>query len=219
MPVGDAYASVTEYRARIRRSDNAEDVQIQPDLEAVSRYIDKVTGYTRTGFNKDASDTTRYFTVPPRGGSDGNILDIDPLSAAPTSIRVDTDMDAAFASDETILSTTEPTGDIAMLPRNWAYGPEPRPINALKLNPWQTVLASNVWPVGHLVQIVGTFGWAAVPAGIKSATIELTAVLRLESPRATEQVSELEQVMRTSQVAQNILTGLTRTYRSHKVLL
>lgn len=216
MAIGDAYATVPEYKARERKSVNRDDTQIIHDLKAVSRYIDRVTGYTSTGFEKDTSDATRYITIP-----DGNryqdILRVPPLSAAPTSVALDTDRDGSFG-DESALNLTQPTGDVLFLPENHDLGPEARPITSLKLTAWSNSDFDH-WPAGKLVRIIGKFGWPAVPEAIRSATIELTAILRLESPRATETVSNIDETLRTSNDAQKILNGLTRTYRDVGVLI
>lgn len=215
MAISDAYASVDDYRVRMQRSDNGADTQIARDMLAVSRYIDRITGYTRTGFSKDASDVTRVLYAP-KGNRNSQRLEIDPLSAAPTSVTVDTDWDGDF-SDETALTLTQFTGDVRYEPGDYASGPEPRPITALVLTPWNSALSS--WPSGAAVQIVGKWGWPEVPEMIRSACIELTGILRLESPRATEQITEIGEVTRMSGDAQKIIHGLTRTYRKASVLL
>ncbi len=211
MAIGDAYASVNDYRSRLQRSDNGADTQIRRDLLAVSRYIDRVTGYIKTGFNADASDVTRVVKVPSANRGE-RYLFIPPLSAAPTSVTVDTDRDGDF-SDETALTLTQYTGDILYHPENYEDGPEPRPITSLELTSWGD-RSFTVWPANALVQIVGKWGWPAVPEPVRSATIELTGILRLESPRATETVSEVDFTTRTSQDANRILQGLTQTYRT-----
>lgn len=215
MAISDSYATVEDYRSRLQRSDNGADTQIERDLNAVSRYIDRITGYTRTGFSKDASDVTRVLTVPHANRGDRRLW-IDPLSAAPTSVTVDTNFDGDF-SDETALTLTQYTGDIAYEPSDYDKGPEARPIHALVLTPWNSSLSH--WPNGALVQIVGKFGWPEVPEMIRSACIELAGILRLESPRATEQISEMGDATRMSGDAQRIVNGLTRTYRKVSVLI
>ena len=215
MAISDSYATIDDYRSRLGRSDNGADTQIEHDLLAVSRYIDRITGYTATGFSKDASDTTRVFTVPHANRNDRRLW-IDPLSAAPTSVTVDTDFDGDF-TDETALTLTQFTGDILYEPSNYAAGPEPRPIQCLVLTTWNSTLTR--WPSGAAVQVVGKFGWPAVPEMIRSACIELTGILRLESPRATEQITEIGEATRMSGDAQKILHGLTRTYRKVSVLI
>lgn len=216
MAIGDSYASTEEYRARQRRSDNAADIEIADDLLAVSRYIDRITGYTATGFNADVADDTRYYTVPARN-RDQDVLWVDPLSAAPTSVTVDSDNDGEF-TDETALALTQPSGDLLYLPMNRGSGPEARPITGFRMTRWNTG-DFDLWPTGHLVQVIGKFGWPAVPAAVKAATIELTGIWRIESPRATEQVTELDTVTRTSNEAQRIVRGLIATFRRAGVLL
>lgn len=217
MAIGDAYVTAEVYRQRIRKNSSAADLEIDRDLLAVSRYINRITGYTSTGFNADASDVTRYQLVP-AGNRGMDTLWIDsPLSAAPTSVTVDTDADGDF-TDETALDLTQPTGDVLFLPFNRGEGPEARPISGFRLTSWNSSEV-QFWPPGHIVRIIGKAGWPAIPKQIEAATIELTAIWRLESPRATEQVTEIDQVTRVSNEAQRIVRGLTSTFKRASMLV
>jgi hypothetical protein len=63
--------------------------------------------------------------------------------------------------------------------------------------------------------VIGKFGWPAVPAGIKRATIELARILRMETPRATNQyapVADVGSVVSVSRPAQDIVERLTEEY-------
>lgn len=67
------------------------------------------------------------------------------------------------------------------------------------------------WP--YLAEVTAIFGWPAVPKGIERATIDLTAILRLESPRATSHITEsIDTVVGTSFEAQKIVDELSRVY-------
>src|SRR3990167_573614 len=192
MSLSDAYATAALYRAQITMTDTAQDAEILTDLKAVSRYIEGKLGRF---FNVDVSDATRLFI--PRSAS--ATLYIDDLSAAPTSIKVDEDGDGSFA-DETAYVTT----DYELQPLNAAIQPEAWPYTRIVIPSWST---KGNWPAGGRVQIVGKFGWPAVPEPIRAACIQLTAILRLESPRATNRIAEMDQVIGTSNEAQAILRG------------
>jgi hypothetical protein len=63
------------------------------------------------------------------------------------------------------------------------------------------------------VQVTARFGWPAVPQAIVQATCQLVGILRLESPRATSQISEgLDSVLGASFEAQKIVENLQRVY-------
>ena len=94
-------------------------------------------------------------------------------------------------------------------PFNAPHGPEPNPYRAIQLTSWGNSGAFR----GHRVRVVGTFGWPAVPAAIRTATIELAAILRLQSPRATNQIQEFDQVIAASNEAQKILHRLVAVYK------
>ncbi len=198
--VQDAYATAAEYRAVTKRTDTGDDTQILTDLKAISRWLE---GDSRLGrfFTKDAADVTRIFVVP----ESGDTLWIDDLSAAPTTIKIDTDGDGSF-TDETALAAA----DYECWPINAALGPEARPFTRIKMTSWG---AYGSWTKDQRVQIVGKWGWPAVPEAVKRATIELTAILRLESQRATARVQELDVVVEASPEAQSIVNRLTDNYR------
>lgn len=211
--IGTAYATAAEYRAAVRRTDTADDTQIDVDLNSISRHIERVLGLQQVGFNRDASDTTRYQRVGrlvPSGYS--NILWLNvPLSAAPTSVILDTDGDGSWA-DETALTLTEFSGDVIYHPLGGLLGVT-EPITGIELTDNGT-RSSAVWPGGVNVQIIGRHGWPAVPAQIKSATIGLTEYLRLETARATGQITTVDSVINASAPAQRIISDLMMTFKS-----
>ena len=64
------------------------------------------------------------------------------------------------------------------------------------------------------VEVVGAFGWPAVPSAIKQACIHLTGILRLETPRSTKRVQDdIGSSIETSPEAERILNGLMKVYR------
>lgn len=121
-----------------------------------------------------------------------------------TSIIIDTGVDGTFS--ETALATT----DYELIPRNAGKGPEPEPYTGIELTPYGTVYA---WPVRARIQVTGIWGWPSVPEGIKRACVQLTGILRMESPRSTNQFTDLGNIMGSSRAAQDILNNLTRDFR------
>lgn len=210
--VGTAYATAAEYRAAVRRTDTADDTQIDVDLNSISRHIERMLGLQQVGFNRDASDTTRYQRVGRLVPSaEANMLWLNvPLSAAPTSITLDTDGDGSWA-DETALTLTEYSGDVIYHPEGWDLGNK-EAIQGIELTGNGTVSAA--WPSGVNVQIIGRHGWPSVPAQIKSAVIGLTEYLRLETARATGQITTIDSVVNASAPAQFIIKELMNTYQS-----
>lgn len=212
MAIGDSYSTAAQYRAAVRRDDTADDTQILVDLTSVSRHIERVLGLQQVGFNKDAADTTRYQRVGRLvPGAYSNMLWLDvPLSAAPTTVTLDTDGDGVW-SDETALTLTEFSGDVIYHPLGGLLG-NTEPITGIELTGNGTVTAA--WSAGVMVQIIGKHGWPSVPDPIVSATIGLTDYLRLETARSTGQITSIDSVVTASAPAQRIITDLMMTYKN-----
>ena len=207
------YAAAAEYLTQSGKTGTGDNAQTLLDLEAVSTYLNQRLGWEATGFGKDASDATRVLTIP-RTSKDLSIL-AAPLSAAPTTIKIDTDQDGDF-TDETALAAADYrlyVSDHELFTNN-LLRPIPWPALIIRLTPWG---AQGEWTKNLDVQIVGKFGWPAVPQAIKSTTIELTRIWRLESPRATSTISELEGVVQSSPQAQGLVNRLLDTYRVYHV--
>lgn len=196
MSISAAYATPAEYRRVTGMTDAGMDADIAIDLQAVSRYLD---GEMRRFFTRDAVPVTRVYAPQ----SDARTLAVDDMSTAPTQIRVDT------AGDRTFATTLTPV-DYELLPRNADKEPEPWPFTRIALTP-QSRIAS--FAAGQPVEITARFGWPAVPDAIRRATIHITAILRLESPRATRRIAELGDTVETSQQAQNIIRQLANQYK------
>lgn len=199
MAVTDAYASAAEYRSAIAKSDVGDDAQIIIDLTAVSRYLER---RLNRFFTRDTSAVVRIYDD--EGGLPSIYVD-DVVSV--TSLKIDENMDGAY--ELTIAST-----DYELLPRNAADGPEPSPYNEIALAPWG---ARTKFAHGSRIELTAVFGWPSVPAPIKSGCIQLTAILRLETPRASATVSELGQVVQSSPQARGIVDSLIKHYRKPAV--
>ena len=195
MSLDSAYATAAQYRTVTGATDTAKDADILVDLKAVSRYLEGKLGRF---FNKDTSDVIRVYIAPATVPA----LWIDDLSAAPTSIKIDDNLDGTY---ETTLAAT----DYELWPLNAAKEPEARPFTRIHLTPWGTRPA---FCEGDRIQITGKFGWPAVPEAIQRATIHLAAILRIESPRATQRIPELSDVIEASPEAQHIVRQITDQY-------
>ncbi len=196
MAISDAYATAAQYRAVTGQTDETKDDDILTDLKAISRYLDGKLGRF---FTKDAADVARIY-IPPASQT---AIWINDLSAAPTSVELDED-------DDNTYSTALTTDDYELLPLNADKGPEPRPYTRIGMTAWG---GYSAFTKGIRVKITGKFGWPSVPDSIQRATIHLTAILRLETPRATRRIAELGDVMEASPDAMSIIRQLTDRYR------
>lgn len=223
MALGDPYASPQEYRATKDKPTTADDLDLDRQLRAVSRYIDRALGRT-LGFNREDEDSQHIYLPratkgpyrddwaesenPWKYGNLTRVLDIDDLVSL-TSVELDESRTGVF-------SQTLDAADFELLPRGAASRPEPEPYSRIELTTWGSQWG---WPRGTQVRVTGKFGWPAIPSAIVDATIELTAILRIETPRATSQVNELNQVLSTSRAAQGIIESLLSVYRHAAVYL
>jgi hypothetical protein len=199
LAVSDAYASAATYRAVLDKSDTSEDAEILTDLTAVSRYIERKLGRF---FTTDAGNVERVYRATDLS-NEPKCLFVDDLVSV-SHIKVDTDDDGSFADEDAWAST-----DYELLPRNAADGPEAAPYTEIYIPSWST---KNLWG-RHRVEVSGKWGWPAVPSAIERATVHLTGILRLETPRATRQVNiGMEQVEETSSEAQAIVNQLMDMY-------
>lgn len=196
MAIGDAYATVAEYKTQKDKTSAADDTALTRELLAVSRMIDR-TLRRPAGFNKDAAAVARVYRVR----QTDPILDVDDLVSV-SAIGIDVNASGAY-------DTALVAADYELLPFNAADGPEARPYEQIGLLSWRS---RTQWVAGQRVQITGVWGWPAVPAAIVAATIELTAILRVESPRATNRVNEVNVFVSTSRAAQDIVGNLMATY-------
>jgi len=211
--VTDAYATAEQYRTTTTIDSAALDDDVIVDLTAISRYMEKRLGRF---FTKDAADVARQFytshsgTLLPEAENPWKLcrgerfLHVDDMSAAPTSVKVDENADG-------VCETTWTVGtDCVVWPMNALKGPEPKPYTALFIPDWTTQDLN--WPPARLVTITAKWGWPAIPKAIERGCIHLTAILRLETPRAKSSVSEIGEVLGTSKDANAIINELIRYY-------
>ena len=196
MSINAAYATPAEYRRVIGMTDAGLDADISVDLMAVSRHLD---GEMRRFFTRDAVPVARVYSPQ----YDTRALIVDDMSVAPTQVRVDTASNGTFA-------TALPVTAYELLPHNAMLSPEPAPFTQIALVPWGTLAAFRA---GQRVEVTTRWGWPAVPDAIRRATIHITAILRLETPRATKRIAELGDTIETSHQAQNIIRQLINQYK------
>ena len=126
-------------------------------VEAVSRLIDNYVG---DHFWQTEASTARTFE-PDHAG----ILRFGPFNPLLTlvSIKHDTAGDLTFA-------TTLTSSQYRLFPLNPAAAPESRPYRGFEtVNYSLTLHTINARPVVRQVEVTGTWGWSAVPAGVKAA--------------------------------------------------
>lgn len=197
MAIGDAYASVEEYRRVVKHSDDEDDAAIQSHLLAVSRYFERELGQF---FTRDATVVSRTYV-----GDGSRCLRVDNISTTTgLVIAIDEDDDGSFADETALVST-----DYELRPLNADQGPEVKPWTEVYLPSWSNY---GAWPRGHRVQVTARFGWPAVPRAIWSAVIEMTAIWRGESPRSTGRMSELDETVAMSPLAMSLVRRLREVY-------
>lgn len=198
MAVTDAYASAATYRAMFGKTDTSQDAAILVALTAVSRYLDRRLGRF---FTRDVSVVTRRYY--PTSDSQKTLFVDDIATKTGLIVKVDDNQDGT--AEVTLTETT----DFEVLPFDVDKGPEPQPWTQLYL---PTKRVSRIsW--ASITEITASFGWPAIPSAIERATCELTAIVRIESPRATNQMNVgFDAIIGTSRQAQDIIDDLSRKY-------
>lgn len=190
------YSSAVAYRAYFDGgSSTGDDASIEADMEAVCRHIDSVTGRF---FGKDSTGVARVF-IPP---VDCTTLRVDDMAEKPSIVKIDSTRDGTY--DETLS-----TAGFEAWPLNVDLDPEPRPFYQVHLPPWASRTA---FPAGHRVQVTTAWGFPDVPQGIAQAAIQLTGILRMQSPRATNRFDELGTVISASREGRDIVRRLIQDY-------
>ncbi|HEY7824916.1 MAG TPA: head-tail connector protein [Acidimicrobiia bacterium] len=159
------YATLDQVKAALRITDEIDDDLLTTALEAGSRWVD---GWCDRSFTVAASGTAVYI---PTGRMDDLLT--DDLSSI-TSIAIDEDLDESF-------STTLREIDYQPLPANATAGGRTVPFTRIR------PIEEGYWPTSGgraTVRVIGQFGWPAIPAAVREATILQTSRLytRLSSP-------------------------------------
>lgn len=170
MALLDAYASQDEYRSRV--GDNADEASVDLDeqLEAASRLLERSLQVAPGAFNSHAGT----YTFDAHGGTTLWLRDSAGMAYFLQSIDADLltvgTGDGAFAAYALDLADTGVIGR----PENASVLGEPyRSIELLSSAPLTS------WPdAPYAVRITGTWGWSAVPRAIKELAIHLVHDLR-----------------------------------------
>ena len=165
MAITNGYATLAQVKASLRIADNLDDDLLELAIESASRQIDS---HCERVFYSSAG--TRIYAP-----QDSYLLETDDIVSI-TTVKTSSLADGTF-------DTTWATSDYETLPLNGIAGGIPVPINGLK------AVGNYLFPVTTpvqeaTVQIVGTFGFSAIPTAIKQATVILASRIfkRNDSP-------------------------------------
>lgn len=154
MALGDSYATLAEIKTRMGITVSSNDTQLTEALAAASRGIEL---FCDRQFNKAGSLTARMFHATGR-----TFADVDDFHTT-TGLVIKTD-----DSSDGVFETTWTTGDYELEPLNGIVSGE--------LGwPYSRIVAVNSrwFPCSRRAQLEVTadWGWAAVPARVKEATL------------------------------------------------
>lgn len=155
MPLGDAYITVADLEAFLGKTDDGRFTQI---IDAASRDVEL---FCHRQFNQTTTATARTYRP-----IDGTLVFVDDFHTT-TGLVVETDDD----NDGTFETTW--TDEFEVGPDDVVSGAEGWPF-------WQLVaVTSRSWSLlrRRSVRVTAEWGWAAVPSGIKEATLAVAAVL------------------------------------------
>ena len=182
MSITNGYATLAELKAvmRIPSADTIDDALLNTSIEAASRQLD---GYCERVFYSTAG--TRLYSP-----DDSIVVQTDDIVSV-TSIKTSPDGKGVFG-------TTWTATDYQLEPLNGQAGGIVTPANQIR------AVGDYLWPTygeEATVQVVGTFGWSAVPIAIKQATLMLAQrqFKRYDSPLGVTGFGELG-VIRVSSV-------------------
>lgn len=159
-----AYVSLADLKGFVGITDTVDDVTLQRALDASE---EQVNAYTGRRFTADGAAVVRYYDA-----LDAGTVAIDPLSSTTDlAVAVDRDGDGIF---ETTLTVDT----------NFRLAPYNASVLAA---PWTSLVAltGTSFPAGpRRIRVTGRWGYPAVPASIKQATLIQASRLwkRKESP-------------------------------------
>jgi hypothetical protein len=153
MAFGDPYANVLELGERLRKYD---DDTFENLLDAASRAVET---FTRRQFNKDTGETPvatarRFRAVDPER------LPVDDFHTT-TDLAIDVDGTAWDVADV----DPRPWDGIVNGQTGWPY--------------FNLIAVDRVWPPSRraIIAVTAHWGWAAVPEGIRQATLDVAEVM------------------------------------------
>lgn len=202
MAITDPYATADEYRAVISPDrDDTDDALITTDLVAISRYLDGKLGQC---FSQDDEDVTIVVELVCRSGRGYSIERA--IHAENTNPRLPPLLSVTSVTSGTQAARTSET--LELWPVDALLRPEPEPYREIRPS---YPSGASFAPGRHT--IVCKRGWPQVPAAINAGTIQLAALLRLETPRATRRIPELGEAIETSPSAIAIVYRLVEMYK------
>lgn len=156
MAITNGYATLNELKAALRIDDNVDDALLEIAIETASRSID---GYCERYFYNSGSETRVY--IP----SDSFLVEIDDLVSI-TSLKTNTNGES--------FTVTWSSSDYQLEPLNGMAGGIDWPYTRIR------AVGGYLFPIWEqrnpnayeaTVEVVGTWGWTAVPTAIKQATL------------------------------------------------
>lgn len=185
MAITNGYCTLQDVKDALRVQDSVDDTILELHIETASRQIDDICErvfYSTAG-------QTRYFV--PRDSFVCEIDDLVTLTTLKTSSAADKVYDVTWAAK-----------DYQLEPVNGIVGGMPTPVTQIRA-------VDDYWfPLANgetTVEVVGTFGWSAVPKPIKLATVLLAMRLykRMDSPLGVAGVGDIG-VIRVSRIDPDI---------------
>lgn len=170
MALLDAYATEAEYIARVGSQASTGNTTLQAQLVTATRLLERSLGWAPGAGNSN----TGIRTFDAHGGTVLRLRDSDGRQEFLQSIDadglgIDSEDDGTYDGYSLDLDDAWLRG----LPENAAAHSEP--YEALELLTFLSTCQPSVWPTRRaVVQITGTWGWAAVPGVLKELTVHLT---------------------------------------------
>jgi hypothetical protein len=168
MAITNGYCSLADLKAALRVQDSIDDSLLELAIESASREIDgycERVFYSTTGTRVYAP--TNIFTV-----TTDDIISVTTLKSS---------------SDGVTYDITWTTSDYQLEPLNGVAGGLVTPFTRIRATGNYLMPSFSVgtfYELEALIQVVGVFGWSAVPAAIRQATVILAMRLfkRLDAP-------------------------------------
>jgi hypothetical protein len=163
MAITNGYCALADIKAALRISDTVDDALLELAVESASREIDSAT--ERQFFQTSA---TRIYT--PRDSYITETDDIVTVSSIKTSSAADGNFDVTWQANDYQLEPLNGLAGGVTVPRNFIRA-----------------VGDYLFPTSGgeaTVQVVGTFGFTAIPTAVKQATVILGSRIfkRLDSP-------------------------------------
>jgi hypothetical protein len=168
MAIVNGYCTLADLKAALRVQDSIDDSLLELAIESASREID---GYTERQFYSTSATRvyapTNIYTV-----TTDDIISVTTLKSS---------------SDGVTYDITWQTSDYQLEPLNGVAGGLVTPYTRIRATGnylMPTFSVGTFYELEALIQVVGVFGWSAIPAAIRQATVILAMRLfkRLDSP-------------------------------------